>query len=79
MFEKTLTLSTAHLPSTDPNFGAHRAVEWELGYFVFVTPVTKETPAWLRPIMRLGVDARCALILFDRDGEVNSAYRAYDW
>jgi len=77
--EKLLALSTAHMPSTSPDFGGLRAIDFEYGYVVFVAEPGYGVPEWLTPAMTMAYDSGCTLILFDGDCAVNEALPKWDW
>lgn len=78
MIEKTLTLSTAHQPSAEPDFGDLRCADHEYGAVLFVAEGA-DVPEWLQPIHTCAVATGCTLILFDRDAPVEEAFTTYDW
>ncbi len=85
MIEKVLALSTAHMPSESPDFGACRVVLHEYGYIMFVQDylehvgaTTDGMPPWLTKIMMTAIDEDCTLIMFDRDCEV-ADFPTYMW
>ncbi len=75
--EKVFTLSTAHMPSTSPDFGDLRMVEHEYGFILFCS--ARVGPAWLSPILRAAGKSGCALILFDRDADEVTEFETWDW
>jgi hypothetical protein len=80
MIENILTLSTAHLPETSPDFYPARAIEHEYGYVVFVfADPPSPFPGWLTPIMGHALKSKCTLILFDRDAPTDPMFRTYEW
>jgi hypothetical protein len=77
--EKVLSLSTAHMPSTNPDFSGLRYVKHKTGYIAFVAeyPVV---PDWLTPVISLAYRNNCTLILFDRDiAEDEDLLPVWDW
>lgn len=79
--EKSLALSTAHAPSSRPDFGNMRVAEHKYGWIVFVT---KPDPgiyygAWLNPILELALKENCTLINFDADADEVDGLKVYDW
>tara|TARA_R110002167_G_scaffold229681_1_gene434891 strand:- start:47 stop:310 length:264 start_codon:yes stop_codon:yes gene_type:complete len=77
--ERLLTLSTAHMPSTEPGFGGLRFVEHEYGYIVFVNPEEQRVPEWLTSIIDAGVKSSCTLINFDQDADSIDCFKIYNW
>ncbi len=77
MEEKLLALSTAHMPSANPDFGELKVVKFDEGYLVWVL----EVPAsdWIAPIMELAWQSGCVLIMFDRDWPSNTELPVWDW
>ena len=78
MFEKVLTLSTAHMPETSPEFGTVRTAEHEYGYICFVSDQAV-VPNWLKPIHDYAVEKECTLINFDRDADGVKGWREWEW
>ena len=78
MKENILTLSTAHLPETNPDFHPAMAIEQSHGYVVFVF-AESPFPEWLTPIMGHAHKSKCTLILFDRDAPTDPMFRTYEW
>ena len=81
--ERTLVLSTAHMPAAKPFFGCVRSVEHEYGFVVFM-PVDNPQlagwpPKWLQPIIEIARSLACSFIVFDRDAETYHALRTWDW
>jgi len=78
---KSLELNTAHLPESDPDFSFCSAYETNYGWIVFPvhTEYTGNLPDWLQPIVKFAFDNGCSLIHFDRDAEVDSNFKTYDW
>ena len=74
-----LSLSTAHMPSSYPHFGSHIYMDHHLGYYIVVTPVTENTPTWLRPIMVEAFQNKCKLIEFHRDEDTTPKFQTWDW
>lgn len=88
MVENIWTLSTAHMPSTSPVFHNHqvtppinpRVIEHDYGYLVCIYPsVEKYCAAWLLPVVKKALENNCVMINFDRDADVDSSFRTYDW
>jgi len=79
MIEKTLTLSTAHMPCNEPDFGDLRYESHEFGYIVFFCTFSSKTPDWLRTITEYCSATNCTLINFDCDADIVPQFQAYDW
>ncbi len=95
MEENLLALSTAHMPSSNPDFGELKVVKFDEGYLVWVLEVpavilplshltvTRELrlPEWIAPIMELAWQSGCVLIMFDRDclAYSNPELPVWDW
>lgn len=77
--EKLLALSTAHMPSEEPDFGGLRTIEHEYGYVVFVGEPGDGVPEWITPAMTMAYDNECTLILFDRDCNEDVTLPTWDW
>ena len=83
---KMMDLSTAHMPSGDPEFGEMRYTENEYGYIVFVhdgyksePPPFGPAPGWLRPILDKAVKHGCLVIIFDADAEEDDEFQKWEW
>lgn len=80
---KMMDLSTAHMPSGDPEFGEIRHTEHEYGYTVFVNDAYKSdpniAPEWLRPILDKAVKHGCLVIIFDADAEEDDEFQKWEW
>ena len=75
-----MSLSTCHMPSTEPNFGHHPVLKYYYGYFVYITgPSNEDTPSWLVPIIDDAFDKNCQFIQFDRDDSPSEFYQSWDW
>jgi len=82
MIEKSLTLSTGHMPSTRPDFRKLRFGEHDFGYILFVAAVVdldKEVPGWLRPIYAEALDLECTTVNFDSDASEIDRFKLYEW
>lgn len=79
--ETVFALSTAHMPSSEPEFGELRAEEFEYGYVVWVADVDENygIPEWLLPIMRMANKQENTLVLFDRDCTKHPELKTWDW
>lgn len=81
MIHSMLDLSTSHVPSENPDFGNYRHVEHGYGWVVFV-PLGDSylnCPEWLHKIILYADANNCVLINFDRDAEVDSKFKTYNW
>jgi hypothetical protein len=82
MIEKSLTLSTAHMPSHAPDFKSVRSADHEYGYILFVADVedlAQSVPQWLRPIYSEALMHSCSTINFDCDANQESRFASYEW
>ena len=82
MIRPCLDLSTAHMPSTSPNFGQARHVGTGYGYVVWVTGEKGKippVPGWLVEIMAYAIQQDCLLVNFDRDAESTDLFRTWEW
>ena len=86
--EKTLVLSTAHMPESHPDFGELRASPHEYGYIVFLlsshpSPEAsgnlERAPDWIKPAILLADNNGCNYINFDRDGYKMPILPTFDW
>ncbi len=88
--KKMLDLSTAHMPSSEPDFGTVRVSQHDTGFIVFVTELSHpeipswmspiiEIPHWLNPIIEYANAQECILINFDRDADVEDMFKTFDW
>lgn len=79
--EHSITLSTSHVPSSDPDFGDIRVTEHDFGWIVFVSKfyVHENVPSWLRPILRAALDNGCTIVNFDRDAGQVEGFAIYHW
>lgn len=79
---KMLILSTAHQPSSAPDFGDLRALDYEYGCVLFVSSYHEEegtVPKWLQPIHSYAVRNGCWRINFDADAEEVSMFETFEW
>ena len=78
-----LDLSTAHMPSEEPDFGGHRVTKHEYGFIVFVPGSDvlwdRGTPQWLHPCMKRAQEEGCILINFDRDAGIVDGLPCWEW
>ncbi len=79
--EKILSLSTAHMPESAPDFGGLRALPFCYGVVVWVTEpgLPVDVPPWLTPAMTVAYESGCTLILFDADCNQTEALPTWDW
>jgi len=90
--EKVLTLSTAHMPCSIPDFYDLRACEFTYGYVVWaiVDPGDDECDSqcgdcngldktWIGPILKLAFEQKCRLILFDADADKLDGLESWEW
>lgn len=73
VFEKTLVLSTAHMPESDPDFGSVRNIEHEYGFIAFVADkdLEENSPRWIVEVMNFARANDCSMVNFDRDASVD--------
>ncbi len=79
MEEKLLALSTAHMPSTNPDFGGLRTIKFAEGYVVWFSDPGYGIPEWIAPIIELAWRSECTLILFDCDLGQNPELPMWEW
>ena len=80
-------LSTAHMPSSSPEWGTVRAVPHETGWVVFVpggdaVPSAEQLegePEWLRPLLKEAREHPAMLINFDQDAPVCDDLPTWEW
>ena len=77
--ESLLVLSTAHMPSTEPDFGHLRVTSFEYGFFVCTTYPGIGVPDWILPVMTWAWDEGCTFILFDRDASRTNQFQTWNW
>lgn len=76
--EKIISLSTAHMPSTSPEWGDLRVVKHEYGFVVFVDEEA-DTPEWARPIMEWALAMEATLVLFDNAAAQVARFQKWSW
>lgn len=76
--EMAFVLSTAHMPSSEPDFGHHLiCTSMEVA---FVAPGRLEdTPEWLVPIIDYADKHEFSYIVFDCDGLEADEFKTYEW
>lgn len=88
MIEKVFTLSTAHMPNSNPVFGLHtitptdipRVTEHEYGYIIHLyEEMLNYCTPWFKPIARKALGENCVMVNFDRDADVDISFPTYDW
>jgi len=89
--EKVLTLSTAHMPCSIPDFYDLRACEFTYGYVVWATVNLDDddcdaecdcnglNKTWIVPILKLALEQECRLILFDCDADKLDGLETWEW
>ena len=77
MIEKTLTLSTLHVPPA-PSLGSVRVANHRYGWIVFVAQ-DSDVPNWLAPIYKMAQENKCSLINFDADAQQVPSLETHDW
>lgn len=78
MIEKTLVLSTAHVPNYSKiYFGDIRNTTHDYGWVVFVCPDIEKckVPGWLRDIHEYALYNECSFIVFDVDAAVHPEFK----
>lgn len=76
--EKMIALSTAHMPSTSPEWGDLRVVKHEYGFVVFVDEGA-DTPEWARPIMEWALAMEATVVLFDGGAAQVARFQKWSW
>tara|TARA_R110001583_G_scaffold13263_6_gene57459 strand:- start:6898 stop:7179 length:282 start_codon:yes stop_codon:yes gene_type:complete len=74
-----MSISTAHVPSIEADFGDVRVLPYEYGWVVFVTdPELGGCSDWLEPIMKVAFEINCTLIKFDSEDEVYAMFKDFE-
>lgn len=80
---RTLHISTAHMPSSEPSFGTHSAYSFLYGYFMYVSfdPYEDHSnePGWITKVLSYAHKNSFDMIVFDADASVDIALPAFDW
>lgn len=76
--KKLVALATAHMPSSEPEWGGLRVLKDESGYVVFVDE-DAEIPEWFRPVFEWAVAMEATVVLFDAWGSELSRFRKWSW
>lgn len=80
---RTLNISTAHMPSSEPNFGTHSAYSFLYGYFMYVCfdPCEDHSnePGWITKVLSYAHKNSFDMIVFDADASVDIALPTFDW
>ena len=77
-FEKTLVLSTGHMPKSEPDFGELRATEHEYGWIVWLSDAATK-PDWIIPVIEYARKNSCSMIVYDRDAPNVAHLQLWDW
>lgn len=85
--KKMMDLSTAHMPSPNPDWGTLRVYDSEYGCVVFPIDPDLEVaakmgamiPEWFRPINKAAFEAECMIVNFDRDANEDEQFQTYEW
>ena len=81
--DEVAVLSTAHMPSTYPDFGDLHFDEYDEGFFVYVsTPdglAGFNVPAWISPIVTACHDHNIRRLQFDSAGARSTHFTTYEW
>lgn len=77
---KAMDLSTAHVPSSDPDWGEDglRVGSHAHGWILSVCDYS-EVPEWLSPILEAAKDAGCTLINFDSAADTVDCFEKWEW
>lgn len=78
MNETILSLSTCHMPSTNPNFGDIRHIAIDEGYIVWPCE-SSNCPDWIKPIIGLAKKTQSVLVLFDCDAKKSDEFKSWEW
>jgi len=78
--EKVLHISTAHMPSSTPNFGDYSKYVTPYGYMVLVSEPDEsasieDSPEWIDSIMRLAHREGCIIAILDADAPIHPQLR----
>ena len=80
---RTLHISTAHMPSSEPSFGTHSAYSFLYGYFMYVSFDPYEDysnePSWITKVLSYAHKNSFDMIVFDADASVDIALPTFDW
>ncbi len=80
---KTLNISTAHMPSSEPSFGTHSAHSFLYGYFMYVCfdPYEDHSnePDWITKVLSYAHKNSFDMIVFDADGPTIPSLKTFDW
>ena len=80
---KTLNISTAHMPSSEPSFGTHSAHSFLYGYFMYVCFDPYEDyssePEWITKVLSYAHDNGFDMIVFDADAPEIPSLKTFDW
>lgn len=74
-----LDLSTAHIPSSEPNWGSLRVCEHEHGWVVWFCADEENLPDWFKPIQERARENECVLVNFDQDADEADGLPTYAW
>ena len=77
--QKVLDLSTAHVPSPNPDWGTLRAVEHDHGWIVFINPNHDGIPMWWRHIGKVAEEHDCLLVNFDSAADTIDSLETWEW
>ena len=75
--QRYLDLSTAHIPSSEPDWGEVDALRYEYGWIVFAH--VGDEPIWLSPVLELALRMGCTLVKFDCDGPERDDLEKWEW
>lgn len=77
-----LDVSTAHMPSAEPDFGDVRHFRTGFGYVVFTSSPDSGAdgvPEWLRPLWQFASLNDCLVINFDQDATRYPQFPSWEW
>ena len=80
---RTLHISTAHMPSSEPVFGTHSAYQFLYGYFMYVCydPCDNHStePEWITSVLSYAHRNGFDMIVFDADADVDITLPTFNW
>ena len=80
---KTLHISTAHMPSSEPSFGTHSTYKFLYGYFMYTSFDPCEDyssePEWITKVLSYAHDNGFDMIVFDADAPETPSLKTFDW
>ena len=80
---RTLHISTAHMPSSEPSFGTHSAYRFLYGYFMYVSYDPYEDyssePEWITNVLSYAHRKGFDMIVFDAEAHVDTTLLTFNW